>query len=97
MKRSSERILTTHIGSLPRPKELWTHISAKDRGQPYDQSELNRQLGKAVEEIVRKQIEVGIDIPSVCRFMGLAALRTTSANGSRDSTVLIRRDTRTSL
>jgi 5-methyltetrahydropteroyltriglutamate--homocysteine methyltransferase len=68
MKPSSERILTTHIGSLPRPKELWTHISAKDRGQPYDQSELNRQLSKAVEEVVRKQIEVGIDIPSDGEF-----------------------------
>lgn len=68
MKRSSARILTTHIGSLPRPKELWTHVGAKDRGQPYDQTELDRQLKKAVEGIVRKQIEVGIDIPSDGEF-----------------------------
>jgi len=52
MKRSSERILTTHIGSLPRPKDLWTMIEAKDRGQP------------GVAEIVRKQVDAGIDIPS---------------------------------
>jgi len=64
MKRSSERILTTHIGSLPRPTELWTHVSAKDRGQPYDQAELDRLLKQAVEQVVGKQIEVGIDIPS---------------------------------
>jgi 5-methyltetrahydropteroyltriglutamate--homocysteine methyltransferase len=68
MKRSSERILTTHIGSLPRPKELWTHVNAKDHGQPYDQAELDRQLKKAVEEIVSKQIEIGIDIPSDGEF-----------------------------
>lgn len=68
MKRSSERILTTHIGSLPRPKELWTHVNAKDRSQPYDQAELNGQFKKAVEEIVSKQIEVGIDIPSDSEF-----------------------------
>src|SRR5262249_52097134 len=58
----------THIGSLPRPTELWSHVSAKDRGQPYDQAELNRLLKKAVEQIVRKQIEVGIDIPSDGEF-----------------------------
>src|ERR1700751_64427 len=68
MKRSSERILTTHIGSPPRPKDLWAHVGAKDRGQPYEQAELNRLLRKAVEQIVRKQIEVGIDIPSDGEF-----------------------------
>src|SRR5262249_49372748 len=56
------------IGSLPRPRELWTQVNAKDRGQPYDQAELSRQLKKAVEEIVNKQLEIGIDIPSDGEF-----------------------------
>jgi hypothetical protein len=57
MKRSSERILTTHIGSLPRPKDLWTMIDAKDRNQPYDSHALSERLKMAVAEIVRKQVE----------------------------------------
>jgi len=64
MKRSSGRILTTHIGSLPRPKDLWALIDAKDRDQPYDSAALDSQLKDAVITIVRKQAEVGIDIPS---------------------------------
>ncbi len=64
MKRSSERILTTHIGSLPRPKDLWALIDAKDRGQPYDAAALGTRLKEAVTAVVCKQAEVGIDIPS---------------------------------
>jgi 5-methyltetrahydropteroyltriglutamate--homocysteine methyltransferase len=64
MKRSTERILTTHVGSLPRPQELWELISAKDKGQPYDPTALTERLQAAVTAIVRKQAEVGIDIPS---------------------------------
>jgi 5-methyltetrahydropteroyltriglutamate--homocysteine methyltransferase len=64
MKRSTERILTTHIGSLPRPKELWAQVGAKDRGQPYDAATLDKELKSAVTATVHKQIEVGIDIPS---------------------------------
>jgi 5-methyltetrahydropteroyltriglutamate--homocysteine methyltransferase len=64
MRRSSERILTTHIGSLPRPKDLWTMIEARDRGQPYDQDDLAVRLKSRVAEIVRMQVEAGIDIPS---------------------------------
>ena len=64
MKRSTERILTTHIGSLPRPKELWALIGARDKDQPYDAAALDSLVKTAVTEIVRKQAEVGIDIPS---------------------------------
>src|ERR1700676_5234573 len=64
MKRSSQRILTTHIGSLPRPKALWELIDAKDKNQPYDQNALDTQLKSAVTAIVRKQVQAGIDIPS---------------------------------
>ena len=64
MKRSSQRILTTHVGSLPRPKALWEFIDGKDKNRPYDQSALDTQLRSAVTAIVRKQVEAGIDIPS---------------------------------
>lgn len=64
MKRSSERILTTHIGSLPRSKEVWELIDAKDKGKPYDPVVLDQRLRSAVAEVVRKQAEMGIDIPS---------------------------------
>lgn len=64
MKRSSLRILTTHIGSLPRPEALWEFIAAKDQNQPYDHSALDPRLKSAVTAIVRKQVETGIDIPS---------------------------------
>jgi 5-methyltetrahydropteroyltriglutamate--homocysteine methyltransferase len=64
LKRSTERILTTHIGSLPRPKDLWELIGAKDKGQPYDHTVLDERLKSAVATIVQKQVEVGIDIPS---------------------------------
>ena len=64
MKRSTARILTTHIGSLPRPQDLWTMLEAKDRGQPYDQDALAKRTKSAVADIVRKQVEAGIDIPS---------------------------------
>jgi 5-methyltetrahydropteroyltriglutamate--homocysteine methyltransferase len=68
MKRSTERILTTHVGSLPRPKDLWELIGAKDKDQPYDQAALGERLKSAVTAIVRKQAEVGIDIPSDGEF-----------------------------
>jgi 5-methyltetrahydropteroyltriglutamate--homocysteine methyltransferase len=64
MKRSSDGILTTHIGSLPRPRDLWAMIDAKDRGQRYDQGVLAQRLKSAVADIVKKYAEVGIDIPS---------------------------------
>lgn len=64
MKRSTDRILTTHIGSLPRTQELWTMIDAKDRGESYDASALAAALKNAVTGLVKKQVDVGIDIPS---------------------------------
>jgi 5-methyltetrahydropteroyltriglutamate--homocysteine methyltransferase len=64
VKRSTERILTTHIGSLPRPKDLWELIGAKDKGQSYEQAALDTLLKSSVATIVRRQAEVGIDIPS---------------------------------
>lgn len=62
MKRGSNRILTTHAGSLPRPTELLEVMQAKERGQPYDQQAYATRLKSAVAEVVRKQVEHGLDI-----------------------------------
>ncbi|HSF59929.1 MAG TPA: cobalamin-independent methionine synthase II family protein, partial [Candidatus Binatia bacterium] len=62
MKRSTDRILTTHCGSLARPKELLDLMRAKVTGEPYDVSAYAERTRSAVGEIVRKQAESGIDI-----------------------------------
>ena len=62
MKRSSERILTTHVGSLPRPDDLIPLLQVRDAGQPYDQAVLDRRVARAVDEVARKQAEIGVDI-----------------------------------
>jgi len=62
MKRSTERILVTHAGSLARPEDLMEMLTAKNEGQPYDREAFSRRLRRAVTEVVRKQIECGIDI-----------------------------------
>jgi 5-methyltetrahydropteroyltriglutamate--homocysteine methyltransferase len=62
MKRSTQRILTTHVGSLPRPPDLLQMIQAKEQGEPLDTEAYARRVGSAVAEVVRKQAESGIDI-----------------------------------
>ena len=62
MKRSTERILTTHVGSLPRPPDLLAMIEAKERGAPFDARALATRIESAVAEVVRRQAECGIDI-----------------------------------
>jgi 5-methyltetrahydropteroyltriglutamate--homocysteine methyltransferase len=62
MKRSTERFLTTHTGSLPRPDDLIRMMYAKEEGVPVDSEALARRVASAVEEVVRKQAEAGIDI-----------------------------------
>ena len=62
MKTSQDRILTTHVGSLPRPAELRQLLVAKDKGEPYDSAELARQTRAAVLAIVRRQAATGVDI-----------------------------------
>src|SRR5690348_15179672 len=55
MKRSTERILTTHVGSLSRPDALVPILTAKDRGQPYDREAYARLVREAVGDVVRRQ------------------------------------------
>jgi 5-methyltetrahydropteroyltriglutamate--homocysteine methyltransferase len=62
MKRSADRILTTHVGSLARPDALVPILKAKDRGQPYERRAYEQLVRDAVAESVRKQIEAGVDI-----------------------------------
>jgi len=62
MKRSTDRILTTHVGSLPRPQDLLKMTLAKDRGEPYDESAYPGRLKEAVFEVVRAQARVGLDV-----------------------------------
>jgi 5-methyltetrahydropteroyltriglutamate--homocysteine methyltransferase len=61
MKRSSERILATHAGALPRPDDLKDLVFAKARGERYDAALLARRLRDCVAEVVRRQIECGMD------------------------------------
>jgi 5-methyltetrahydropteroyltriglutamate--homocysteine methyltransferase len=61
MKRSTGRILTTHAGSLPRPADLLAMSEAQRDGRPVDKV-YEARLSEAVGEIVRKQVELGIDI-----------------------------------
>src|SRR5438105_11978422 len=62
MKRSDDRILTTHVGSLARPKALIDLIQVKESGEPYDHAEFARQAKAAVADVVKRQVECGIDI-----------------------------------
>ncbi|PWU08988.1 MAG: epoxyalkane--coenzyme M transferase [Terriglobia bacterium] len=64
MKTSTERILTTHVGSLPRPQAVVDLLFAQDRGEPYDPNDFDRVMGDAVHDIIRRQIDAGVDIVS---------------------------------
>ena len=62
LQQNTDRIQTTHIGSLPRPRQLLDAMKAKYSGQSYDQKAYQDALRKAVVEVVREQVECGIDI-----------------------------------
>jgi 5-methyltetrahydropteroyltriglutamate--homocysteine methyltransferase len=62
MKRSSERILVTHAGTLPRSPELMEINLAKNEGKSYDHEAYSQRLRTAVIEVVRQQVECGVDI-----------------------------------
>ena len=62
MKRSTDRVLTTHAGSLPMPSDLSEMLRTKEAGQPYDAQALQQRLARAVATVVQQQVENGIDI-----------------------------------
>jgi len=64
MKLSTDRILTTHVGSLPRPQEVVDLLFAQDRGEAIDEEKFNETMRRAVADAVNHQSEVGVDIAS---------------------------------
>ena len=62
MKRSTDRILTTHVGSLVRPVEIREFLAAKDRGDKIDEAKFQATLQREVRAVVRQQAETGLDI-----------------------------------
>jgi 5-methyltetrahydropteroyltriglutamate--homocysteine methyltransferase len=64
MQRSTDRILTTHTGSLIRPREIIEGMKARTLNQPYDRDALAAAIRDGTQHVVRKQVEIGIDIPN---------------------------------
>ena len=62
MKRSTDRILTTHVGSLPRPDDVCAMLIAKEKGERVDAAAFDALVTKAVQAVVRRQVEAGVDI-----------------------------------
>jgi 5-methyltetrahydropteroyltriglutamate--homocysteine methyltransferase len=62
MARSSERILTTHTGSLPRPDDLIQIMWAKADGVPVDEQALSERVRAAVHQVVQRQADAGLDV-----------------------------------
>src|ERR1700730_3463736 len=62
MNRSTDRILTTHAGTLPRPPDLLELIRTRAAGQRVDDTVHDSRLREAVGDIVRKQVELGVDV-----------------------------------
>ena len=63
-----QRILTTHVGSLIRPPALLEFIRARQKREAYDRAAYERCLAQSVKDVVRRQVELGIDIPSDGEF-----------------------------
>src|ERR1043165_10152162 len=68
MKRSVDRILTTHVGSLIRPQPLQEFLRAKQAGKPFDVQAYDHCLSRSVADVVRRQAEAGIDVVSDGEF-----------------------------
>src|SRR5713226_5731797 len=62
MQHSAERIVITHAGSLPRPAELGTMFAHLSHHEPIDRGALDRLVETATREVIRRQLECGIDI-----------------------------------
>ena len=64
MIQSTDRILTTHVGSLPRTEAVCEMLLRKEHNQPYEQADFDRVVHQATMDVVRKQVAMGIDIVS---------------------------------
>jgi 5-methyltetrahydropteroyltriglutamate--homocysteine methyltransferase len=64
MKTSDDHILTTHTGSLPRPEKLVDLVYSKQDGKKVDEANFESLVGKTVDEVVRRQAKLGVDVVS---------------------------------
>ena len=64
MRTSTDRILTTHVGSLPRPLNVTELVFAREREEAVDENEFDRVIGDAVESVTEQQRQAGISVPS---------------------------------
>ena len=62
MRNSKDRILTTHVGSLPRPHDLLDMLKARLDGESVDRQAFGTRLSESVDSMVRKQVEAGVDV-----------------------------------
>lgn len=62
MQGHAERILTTHVGSLPRTVEVLDAMKARHEGEPYDEEDYQRKIREGVAGIVKRQADLGIDV-----------------------------------
>src|SRR5262245_47150290 len=62
MKRSTDRILTPHVGSLSRPDALIPSLRQKERGEAYDRERFAALVREAVAEVVKNQCDAGVDV-----------------------------------
>lgn len=62
MRHSQNKILTTHVGSLPRPRDMLMPLHNKESGLPYDAAALEKEIDEAVANAVKRQVDLGIDI-----------------------------------
>jgi 5-methyltetrahydropteroyltriglutamate--homocysteine methyltransferase len=68
MLTSTERIVTTHVGSLVKPQPIRQALAAQQAGQDYDEQAFHQQLADSVTEVVRDQVAAGVDVPSDGEF-----------------------------
>jgi 5-methyltetrahydropteroyltriglutamate--homocysteine methyltransferase len=64
MQLSKDRILCTHVGSLPRPQRVVDLLLRKERGEAFDAAEFAETMQREVESVVRRQVELGVDVVS---------------------------------
>ena len=62
MRHSTERLLVTHTGSLPRPRELIEAMLAENEGREVDRADYEERLRRSVHDVVRRQVELGVDV-----------------------------------
>ena len=68
MRTSADHILTSHVGSLPRPDDLIEANRARELGEATDEQRFQEKLQAAVADVMRHQRELGIDIPNDGEF-----------------------------